>query len=320
MHGRRCARGGRVCGGGSRAASGVRVSEAEALIGRWREARWCSSARISPCSPRGGAAVETGCNVLADASASPAALSASVPLGAATIVLPEGGAWLADVLADVRGRRSARRDRRAGRLRRRRRVDLAVGLACAGTSVGATSLVDLDPLGGGVDLLLGAERAGLALGQASAARGQIGELRREVPEVAGVTLVSMGRDGTTALTRDAVAAVLASLSRSSDLVVMDVGRSLDAGAREALRASDRTVVVCAQDVRGVAAARMTLDPPRRRQLRESWCGCAAGVRSGQRSRDGARAAPAGARSRTTAPWRLLRSGACRPTRRRVVAG
>ncbi|HEY5514947.1 MAG TPA: septum site-determining protein Ssd, partial [Pengzhenrongella sp.] len=136
---------------------------------------------------------------------------------------------------------------------------LAVGLACAGTSVGATSLVDLDALGGGIDLLLGAERVpGWRWDRLRAARGQIGELRREVPEVAGLTLVSMGRDGATSLTRDAVAAVLASLSRSSDLVVMDVGRSLDAGAREALRASDRTVVVCAQDVRGVAAARMTL--------------------------------------------------------------
>ena len=39
---------------------------------------------------------------------------------------------------------------------------------------------------------------------------------------------------------------------------MDVGRSLDAGGREALRAADRTVLVCAADVRAVASARMTL--------------------------------------------------------------
>ncbi len=100
-------------------------------------------------------------------------------------------------------------------------------------------------------------RAGAGTGL-RAARGQIGELRGQVPTVAGVTLVSMARDDATAVTRDAVASVVASLSRSSDLVVMDVGRSLDAGGREALRAADRTVLVCAADVRAVASARMTL--------------------------------------------------------------
>jgi MinD-like ATPase involved in chromosome partitioning or flagellar assembly len=120
-------------------------------------------------------------------------------------------------------------------------------------------LVDLDPLGGGADLLLGAERAaGWRWDRLRAARGQIGELRGQVPVVTGVTVVSMARDDPTAVTRDAVASVVASLSRSSDLVVMDVGRSLDAGGREALRAADRTVLVCAADVRAVASARMTL--------------------------------------------------------------
>jgi secretion/DNA translocation related CpaE-like protein len=120
-------------------------------------------------------------------------------------------------------------------------------------------LVDLDPLGGGADLLLGAERVpGWRWDHLRAARGQIGELRGQVPVVAGVTVVSMARDDATAITRDAVASVVGSLARSSDLVVMDVGRSLDAGSREALRSADRTVVVCAADVRAVASARMTL--------------------------------------------------------------
>jgi secretion/DNA translocation related CpaE-like protein len=239
----------------------VRVSEAEALIGRWRDARLVLvGADLAVLAARWGLPSRQGVYVLGDASASPAALSASVPLGAATIVLPEGGAWLADVLAGRTG--SSPRTSRIAVLGGSGGVGastLAVGLASAGTALGATALVDLDPLGGGIDLLLGAERVpGWRWDRLRSARGQIGELRREVPEVAGVTLVSMGRDGATALTRDAVAAVLASLSRSRGLVVMDVGRSLDAGAREALRTSDRVVVLCAQDVRGVAAARMTL--------------------------------------------------------------
>ena len=239
----------------------VRVNDAEALIGRWREARVVLvGADLAVPAARLGLPSRLGVYVLADASAPASALSASVPLGAGVIVLPEGGTWLGDALAGRTG---------AGQGTSRIAVlggsggvgasTLAVGLACAGKGLGSTALVDLDPLGGGVDLLLGAERTpGWRWDRLRAARGQIGELSGQVPAAAGVTLVSMGREDATAVTRDAVAAVLASLARSSDLVVMDVGRSLAAGAREALRASDRTLLVCAQDVRGVASARMTL--------------------------------------------------------------
>ena len=245
----------------------VRVSEAEALIGRWREAGVVLvGADLAVRAGRMGLSPRQGVYVLADARAPASALSASVPLGAATIVLPEGGAWLADVLAGrTRVSQGTSRIAVLGGSGGVGASTLAVGLACAGTGLGPTALVDLDALGGGVDLLLGAERVpGWRWDRLRAARGQIGELTSQVPTAAGVTVVSMGREDPTTVTRDAVAAVLASLSRSTELVVMDVGRSLDAGAREALRGSDRTVLVCAQDVRGVAAARMTLaagEPP-----------------------------------------------------------
>ncbi len=238
----------------------VRVWDAESLIVRWRDARVVLvGADVALAAARMGLSPRAGVYVLAGASAPPSSLSASVPLGAATIVLPDGGSCLADVLAG-----------RTGEAVRTSRIcvvggsggvgasTLAVGLATAGTALGATALVDLDPLGGGADLLLGAERAvGWRWDKLQSARGQIGELTGHVPVVNGVSLVSMGRDGGGPVPRDAVAAVLASLARSSVLVVMDVGRSLDAGAREGLRGSDRTVLVCGQDVRGVAAARMT---------------------------------------------------------------
>ncbi|HSN11571.1 MAG TPA: septum site-determining protein Ssd [Propionibacteriaceae bacterium] len=239
----------------------ARVRDAESLLGRWRDAGVVLvGADLAVAAGRMGLPVRVGVYVLGDASAPASALSASVSLNAATIVLPEGGACLADVLSG-----------RAGEAARTSRISvlggsggvgastLAVGLATAGTTLGATALVDLDPLGGGVDLLLGAERAtGWRWDKLRSARGQIGELAGHVPVSEGLTLVPMSRDDSGALPRDAVAAVVASLARSSGLVVMDVGRSLDAGAREALRGSDRTVLVCAQDVRGVASARMTL--------------------------------------------------------------
>lgn len=239
----------------------VRARDAEALIGCWREASVVIvGADLAVAAARMGLPGRDGVYVLADARAAPAELSASVPLAAGTIVLPEGGAWLADVLAG-----------RTGRVRGTSRIAVlggsggvgastfAVGLASAGVAIGASALVDLDPVGGGADLLLGAERApGWRWDRLRAARGQIGDLRGQVPEVAGMTVVSMARDDAVAVQRDAVASVLASLSRSCDLVVLDVGRSLDAGAREALRTADRTVLVCGQDVRGVASARMTM--------------------------------------------------------------
>ncbi|HET7725058.1 MAG TPA: septum site-determining protein Ssd [Propionibacteriaceae bacterium] len=239
----------------------VRVRDAESLIARWRDARVVLvGADLAVAAGRVGLPVRQGVYVLGDSSTPATALSASVALGAATIVLPEGGACLADVLSGRTG----------GSIRTSRicvlggsggvgASTLAVGLATAGTSLGQTALVDLDPLGGGLDLLLGAERvSGWRWDKLRSARGQIGELAGHVPASCGMTLVSMGRDEEGAVPRDAVAAVLASLARSTELVVMDVGRSLDAGAREGLRGSDRTVLVCAQDVRGVASARMTL--------------------------------------------------------------
>ena len=236
----------------------VRVGDAEALIGRWREARVVLvGADLAVLAGRLSLPSRQGVYVLADASSPASSLSASVPLGAGTIVLPEGGGWLADVLAGrTRTTQPTSRISVLGGSGGVGASTLAVGLACAGTALGATALVDLDALGGGVDLLLGAERVpGWRWDRLRAARGQIGELSSQVPAAAGVSLVSMDRGDATTVTRDAVAAVLASLARSSELVVIDVGRSLDAGAREALRGSDRTVLVCAQDVRGVAAAR-----------------------------------------------------------------
>ncbi len=240
----------------------VRVRETESLIGPWREARVVLvGADCAVLAGRLGLPVRRGVYVLADARAPASALSASVPLGAGTIVLPEGGAWLADVLAGRTGvSQGPSRIAVLGGSGGVGASTLAVGLACAGAALGAAALVDVDALGGGLDLLLGAERVpGWRWDRLRAARGQIGELTSHVPAASGVTLVSMARDDAAALTRDAVAAVLASLARTSELVVVDVGRSLDAGAREALRGSDRTLLLCGQDVRGVASARMTLE-------------------------------------------------------------
>jgi len=239
----------------------ARVNDAGSLIGRWRDAAVVLVGfDLAEAAGRLGLPSRPRVYVLAHSTSPPSALSASVPLGAATIVLPEGGAWLADVLAGrTGGATGTSRICVLGGSGGVGASTLAVGLACAGRALGPVALVDLDELGGGIDLVLGAERVpGWRWDRLRSARGQIGDLAGLVQSASGVTLVSMSRDDAGAVPRDAVSAVLASLARSSTLVVTDVGRSLDAGAREALRGADRTLVVCAQDVRGVASARRTV--------------------------------------------------------------
>ena len=72
---------------------------------------------------------------------------------------------------------------------------LACGLAQRGHRQGLqVALVELDPCGGGVDLVFGAEQAkGWRWPDLASATGHIGDLRGQLPNVSGVDLVSTGR-------------------------------------------------------------------------------------------------------------------------------
>ena len=152
----------------------------------------------------------------------------SVPLGAEVICLPEGEALLshalgaqtgpgAPVVAVVGGHGGSGAS------------TLAAGVAFAAVRGGRScALVDLDANGGGLDLLLGAERlAGWRWPRLSSARGEVGDLREFLPVVDGVTLVSAARPsgGERVEPPDiaAVESVVGSLARHHDLVVLDAG-------------------------------------------------------------------------------------------------
>ncbi len=237
------------------------VTEAEGLAARWRSATVVLiGADVGESAIRCALPQRRDLYLIAtDDHGRAQACQSSVPLGASVIAMPEGGRWLLEVCA---GRRSTPQARLVAVLGGSGGVGastLALSLACAAADPGGAALVDVDSLGGGIDLLLGAERApGWRWGRLRGARGHVGDLTGQIPSVDGVHLVSMARVGATAPGRDAVAAVLGGLARAVDTIVLDIGRCLDAGAREAVRSADRTVLVCAQDVRGVAAARMTL--------------------------------------------------------------
>ena len=184
----------------------------------------------------------------------------SMPLGAEVIPLPQGVAWLTGVLAT--DERDSRRVAVVGGSGGVGASTLAAGLALAAARRGQScALVDLDPLGGGIDLLLGAERTpGWRWPRLVGARGEVGDVRGVLPRVHGVTVVAMGR-GADAVgpTAEAVHAVMGSLTRHHELVLVDGGRTPAASARQALRAVDATGVLSGAGVRDVAATARVAD-------------------------------------------------------------
>ncbi len=118
-------------------------------------------------------------------------------------------------------------------------------------------LVDLDPLGGGIDLLLGAESVpGLRWPALAGTRGRAGheELRSALPSVAGVTVLSWDRGEPVVLTAGAAESVLAAGRRGHGLVLLDVPRSGGDVADAALATADAVLLVVPADVRAAAAA------------------------------------------------------------------
>ena len=180
----------------------------------------------------------------------------SAPLGARVIGLPAGRAWLGVVL-DGGGPGATPVVAVLGGAGGAGASTLAGMLAClAARGARPAALVDADLVGGGIDLLLGAERTqGWRWPRLSGAEGHVGDLRPYLPVVDGVSLVSMARGPTIDLARDPLAAILGSLRRNHELVVLDPGRSLAIASREAIRLASRVLLVVPGGVRAVAAAR-----------------------------------------------------------------
>jgi len=187
-------------------------------------------------------------------------VSWSAPLSAQVIPLPEGAAWLGAVLADGTSRARAPVVAVLGGSGGAGASTLAAALAQLGAErPGGAALVDVDPLGGGIDLLLGAEQVrGWRWPGLHAAEGQLGDLRPHLPVVDGVSVVSMARGAVLDLAGEPLAAVVGGLRAWHSLVVLDPGRSLVPASREAIRLSGRQLLVVAGGVRGVAAARQTV--------------------------------------------------------------
>lgn len=135
---------------------------------------------------------------------------------------------------------------------------LAAALALVGARAGLrTLLLDADPAGGGIDILLGAEHLpGWRWSRFEAARGHLGDIAAQLPHCDGVDVLAVDRSVRPGLSlrTEQLAAVLDSAARSNDLTVVDLPRHLEPAHEEVLRRAGRVLLLARADVRGVAAA------------------------------------------------------------------
>jgi secretion/DNA translocation related CpaE-like protein len=139
---------------------------------------------------------------------------------------------------------------------------VAASLALAGAGRGLHSLLlDADPLGGGLELLLGMESVqGLRWHDLGVADGPVAadSLVDVLPRRDRLAVLSWGRDGPNDVP-SALGGVLAAAIRGFDLVVADVPRHLAPAGIELVGRSVLTVVVVPEDVRAIGSARRVLD-------------------------------------------------------------
>ncbi|MFD9909103.1 septum site-determining protein Ssd [Streptomyces sp. NPDC059063] len=186
----------------------------------------------------------------------------AVEIGAeAVLVLPDGEQWLVDRIADVAegvGRPALTVGVIGGRGGAGAST-LACALAVTAARAGRrTLLVDADPLGGGLDVMLGGEAVeGLRWPAFAQSRGRLGSgaLEESLPELHDLRVLSWDRGDTVAVAPQAVRAVLAAARRRGGVVVVDLPRRVDESAAEALAQLDLGLLVVPRELRAVAGAR-----------------------------------------------------------------
>lgn len=176
------------------------------------------------------------------------------------LVLPDGEQWLVDRIADVAegvGRPALTVGVVGGRGGAGAST-LACALAVASARQGRrTLLVDADPLGGGLDVLLGGEAAeGLRWPDFAASRGRVGggALEESLPELHALRVLSWDRGDAVTVPPQAVRAVLAAGRRRGGAVVVDLPRRIDDGVTEVLAQIDVGLLVVPAELRAIAAA------------------------------------------------------------------
>ncbi|WP_374104280.1 septum site-determining protein Ssd [Streptomyces sp. ISL-43] len=135
---------------------------------------------------------------------------------------------------------------------------LACALALRAARAGErTILIDGDPLGGGMDVLLGGEAAeGLRWPDFAGSRGRVGAgaLAESLPELHALRVLSWDRGDRVVVPPAAMRSVVAAARRRGGVVVVDLPRRVDEAVAEVLAQLDLVLMVVHGELRAVAAA------------------------------------------------------------------
>ena len=188
----------------------------------------------------------------------------AVEIGAEHVVfLPDGDTWLATMLTQaaeppsIGGLVVAVVGGRGGAGATTLATALGLTAARGGRS---TLLVDGDPLGGGIDLVLGGEeRGGLRWSDLGTTRGRVParSLMAALPRLDDLSVLSWDRDETQEVPAEAMHTVLDAGRRACELVVVDLPRHVDDTFRAVAAMTDVVLLAVPAEVRAtVAAARV----------------------------------------------------------------
>ncbi|MFF8959156.1 septum site-determining protein Ssd [Streptomyces sp. NPDC014894] len=185
----------------------------------------------------------------------------AVEIGADSVLrLPDAERWLVDRIADVaegveeRALTVGVMGGRGGAGASTLACALAVTAARAGRR---TMLIDGDPLGGGIDVLLGGEQAeGRRWPDFASSKGRVagGALEESLPELHQLRVLSWDRGDSVVVPPEAMRSVLAAARRRGGVVVVDLPRRVDEAVAEALAQLDLGLLVVPGELRAVAAA------------------------------------------------------------------
>jgi secretion/DNA translocation related CpaE-like protein len=191
-------------------------------------------------------------------------LRSALAVGAVDVVeLPAGDAWLVELLTDVVDAADGGRGGRA------RTIGVVAGsggagattFACALGLVAALSeiavLVDLDPLGPGVDRVAGLEPGnGVRWDALVSSSGRLGSrsLRAALPVTNGLAVLTWSSGRPVDVDAASVREVLSAAQRGNDVVVLDLPRTVDDTTAEVVTRCHQVLVVTDATVAGVSAA------------------------------------------------------------------
>jgi secretion/DNA translocation related CpaE-like protein len=139
-----------------------------------------------------------------------------------------------------------------------------VAAAVALTAAPGVLLVDGDPWGAGLDLLLGAERAdGLRWPDLTGLRGRVAgdALLAALPEIRGVHVLASSREAPAPVPDEAMTAVVEAARSIGCPVVVDLSRAGPPDGWAPLADADLAVLLVPGRLRAATAARLLVEPP-----------------------------------------------------------